>query len=133
MTDPEGGFLPGVLRVGVDNSSLELQIKLEYAAMLALWRIGDLVLCRVSTNQPHYLPVDLHRVQISHIDNRSLPIWSQEAQENATLNFQMHLRVTPTTQRVLEKFRLSRGHLTSFLARCVAHLLRNLLENLRRR
>jgi hypothetical protein len=50
VTDPEGGFLPGVLLVGVDDSLLELQIKLEYAAMLALWRIGDLVLCRVSTN-----------------------------------------------------------------------------------
>ena len=29
VTDPEGGFLPGVLRVGVDDRSLELQIKLE--------------------------------------------------------------------------------------------------------
>jgi hypothetical protein len=29
VTDPEGGFLPGVLQVGVDDRSLELQIKLE--------------------------------------------------------------------------------------------------------
>ncbi|TFK38673.1 hypothetical protein BDQ12DRAFT_683152 [Crucibulum laeve] len=29
VTDPAGGFLPGVLQVGVDDSSLELQVKLD--------------------------------------------------------------------------------------------------------
>jgi DNA-directed RNA polymerase II subunit RPB1 len=29
LTDPAGGFLPGVLQVGVDDSSLELQMKLD--------------------------------------------------------------------------------------------------------
>src|SRR5712691_10404832 len=36
VTDPAGGFLPGVLQVGTDNSSLELQARLdeEYAQLL---------------------------------------------------------------------------------------------------
>lgn len=29
VTDPSGGFLPGILQVGIDNSSLELQSKLD--------------------------------------------------------------------------------------------------------
>ena len=33
---------------------------------------------------------------------------SHEAQENATLNFRMHLRVTLAARRVLEKFHLTR-------------------------
>jgi hypothetical protein len=37
VTDPPVSFFPGVLQVGVDDSSLELQMK----NSLALWRIGD--------------------------------------------------------------------------------------------
>lgn len=141
VTDPAGGFLPGVLQVGVDDSSLELQVKLdeEYARLVEDRRLlRQFVFPRVSTNQPHYLPVNLYRIlqnalQIFHIDRRKPsdlePAYivdavhdlenrlvivrgddplSQEAQENATLNFRMHLRATLASRRVLEKFHLSR-------------------------
>ncbi|KAG8714811.1 DNA-directed RNA polymerase II subunit rpb1 [Ceratobasidium sp. 423] len=89
-------------------------------------------------NQPHYLPVNLRRViqnatQIFHIDRRkpsdleptyimdevqaltdrlvvvrgSDPI-SKEAQENATMLFNMHLRSTFATRPVLEELRLTK-------------------------
>jgi hypothetical protein len=29
MTDPSGGFLPGILQVGIDDSLLKLQSKLD--------------------------------------------------------------------------------------------------------
>ena len=140
VMDPAGGFLPGVLQVGVDDSSLELQVKLdeEYGRLVEDRRLlREFVFRRVSTNQPHYLPVNLHRIlqnaiQIFHIDRRKPsdlgPAYiveavyelekrliivrgddslSQEAQENATLNFRMHLRATLATRRVLEKFHLT--------------------------
>jgi DNA-directed RNA polymerase II subunit RPB1 len=141
VTDLAGGFLPGVLQVGVDDSSLELQVKLdeEYARLVEDRRLlREFVFQRVSTNQPHYLPVNLHRIlqnaiQIFHVDRRKPsdlePAYivdavhelekrlivvrgddplSQEAQENATLNFRMHLRATLAARRVLEKFHLTR-------------------------
>ena len=42
-TDPAGGFLPGVLQVGIDDSSLELQARLdeEYAQLLEDRRTDD--------------------------------------------------------------------------------------------
>jgi len=118
VTDPAGGFLPGVLQVGVDDSSLDLQIKLdeEYACLVENRRLlCKFVFKRVSTNQPHYLPVHLHHIlqnsiQIFHLDHRKPsdlePAYivdavhelekrliiegdplTNEAQENATLNF----------------------------------------------
>jgi len=141
VTDPSGGFLPGVLQVGIDDSSLELQSKLdeEFARLVDDRRLlRDFVFPRVSTNQPHYLPVNLHRIlqnaiQIFHIDRRKPsdlePSYivdavhelgkrlivvrgddqlSKEAQDNSTLNFRMHLRATFATRRVLERFHLTR-------------------------
>jgi DNA-directed RNA polymerase II subunit RPB1 len=141
VMDPSGGFLPGVLQVGIDDSSLELQAKLdeEYARLVEDRRLlREFVFPRVSTNQPHYLPVNLHRiiqnaVQIFHIDRRKPsdldPAYivdavhdlgkrlvvvrgddplSREGQENATLNFRMHLRATFASRRVLEKYHLTR-------------------------
>ena len=78
VTDAAGGFLPGVLQVGVDDSSLELQVKLdeEYARLVAdRTLLREFVFRRASINQPHYLPVNLHRIlqnaiQIFHIDCR---------------------------------------------------------------
>ena len=78
VTDAAGGFLPGVLQVGVDDSSLELQAKLdeEYTRLVAdKTLLREFVFRRVSTNQPHYLPVNLHHIlqnaiQIFHIDRR---------------------------------------------------------------
>jgi DNA-directed RNA polymerase II subunit RPB1 len=141
VTDPAGGFLPGVLQVGIDDSSLELQSKLdeEYARLVEDRRLlREFVFPRVSTTQPHYLPVNLHRIiqnaiQIFHIDRRKPsdldPAYivdavhdlgkrlivvrgddplSREGQENSTLNFRMHLRATFASRRVLEKHHLTR-------------------------
>ncbi|KIM39097.1 hypothetical protein M413DRAFT_447445 [Hebeloma cylindrosporum] len=141
VTDPSGGFLPGVLQVGIDDSSLELQSKLdeEFTRLVEDRRLlRDFVFPRVSTTQPHYLPVNLHRIiqnaiQIFHIDRRKPsdldPAYivdavhdlgrrlivvrgddplSREGQENSTLNFRMHLRATFASRRVLEKHHLTR-------------------------
>lgn len=141
VTDPTGGFLPGVLQVGIDDSSLELQSKLdeEFARLVEDRRLlRHFIFPRVPTTQPHYLPVNLHRIvqnaiQIFHIDRRKpsdlepgyivdgvnelcgrLVVvrgddpLSREAQLNATLTFRMHLRATFASRRVLEKFHLTR-------------------------
>ncbi|KAF9544636.1 beta and beta-prime subunits of DNA dependent RNA-polymerase, partial [Agrocybe pediades] len=141
VTDPAGGFLPGVLQVGIDDSSLDLQAKLdeEYARLVEDRRLlREFIFPRTSTNQPHYLPVNLHRIvqnaiQIFHIDRRKpsdldpahiidsvhelgsrlivvrgSDSLSIEAQHNATLTFRMHLRATFASRRVLEKFHLTR-------------------------
>lgn len=141
VTDPAGGFLPGVLQVGVDDSSLELQAKLdeEFSRLVEDRKLlRTFIFPRSSTNMPHYLPVNLQRIvqnamQIFHIDRRKPsdlePAYivdaleelgkrlivvrgedhlSQEAQENATLTFRMHLRATFASRRVLEKFHLTR-------------------------
>jgi DNA-directed RNA polymerase II subunit RPB1 len=78
VTDPAGGFLPGVLQVGIDDSSLELQARLdeEYAQLLEDRRtLRKFIFPRTPANIPHYLPVNLQRivqnaVQIFHIDRR---------------------------------------------------------------
>ncbi|KAG5643823.1 DNA-directed RNA polymerase II subunit rpb1 [Asterophora parasitica] len=78
VTDPAGGFLPGVLQVGVDDSSLELQAKLdeEYARLVQDRNLlRSFVFPRQPTTMPHYLPVNLQRIvqnakQIFHIDRR---------------------------------------------------------------
>ena len=78
VTDPAGGFLPGVLQVGIDDSSLDLQARLdeEYTQLLEDRRIlREFIFPRTPANIPHYLPVNLQRVvqnamQIFHIDRR---------------------------------------------------------------
>ncbi|KAH0590072.1 DNA-directed RNA polymerase II subunit rpb1 [Termitomyces sp. J132] len=78
VTDPAGGFLPGVLQIGIDDSSLELQSKLdeEYTRLLEDRRVlRNFIFPRAPTNIPHYLPVNLQRIvqnatQIFHIDRR---------------------------------------------------------------
>ncbi len=77
-TDPKGGFLPGVLQVSVDDSSLELQRKLdeEYEQLVEDRRIlrnYTFKGCDKSTRQS--LPVNLYRIvqnatQNFHIDRR---------------------------------------------------------------
>ncbi|KII94419.1 hypothetical protein PLICRDRAFT_36689 [Plicaturopsis crispa FD-325 SS-3] len=141
VTDPSGGFLPGVLQVGLDDSSLQLQAKLdqEYAQLVEDRRLlRTFIFPRTDPSSPHYLPVNLQRIvqnamQIFHIDRRKPsdlePAYivdavrdlldrlivvrgddplSREAQQNATLTFQMHLRATFASRRVLEKFHLNR-------------------------
>ncbi len=78
VTDPKGGFLPGVCRLGVDDSSLELQRKLdeEYEQLVEDRRIlrnYTFKGCDKLTRQS--LPVNLYRIvqnatQIFHIDRR---------------------------------------------------------------
>lgn len=141
VTDPAGGFLPGVLQVGLDDSSLELQVRLdeEFNQLVEDRKmLREFIFPRSDPSNPHYLPVNLHRIvqnamQIFHIDRRKPsdlePAYiidtlrelcerlivvrgddplSIEAQANATLNFRMHLRATFASRRVLEKFHLNR-------------------------
>lgn len=78
VTDPSGGFLPGVLQAGLDDSSLELQAKLdEEFAQLAEDRrlLREFIFPRQDPANARYLPVNLQRivqnaVQIFHIDRR---------------------------------------------------------------
>ncbi|KAF9007912.1 beta and beta-prime subunits of DNA dependent RNA-polymerase [Cyathus striatus] len=128
-------------RVDVTDPAVGLQSKLdeEYARLVEDRRLlRDFVFPRTPTTQPHYLPVNLHRIvqnaiQIFHIDIRKPsdlePAYivdavnelgkrlvvvrgddslSLEAQENATLTFRMHLRATFASRRVLEKYHLTR-------------------------
>ena len=78
VTDKEGGFLPGVLQIGIDDSSLELQAKLDEKYGRLVQDRHDLrafIFPRVDCLTPHYVPVNLYRivqnaVQIFHIDRR---------------------------------------------------------------
>ena len=78
VTDPAGGFMPNVLQAGIDDSSLELQAKLdeEYARLVEDRKLlREFVFPRVSTTKPQYLPVNMNRIlqnasQIFHIDRR---------------------------------------------------------------
>lgn len=78
VTDPSGGFLPGVLQVGLDDSSLDLQAKLdeEYEQLCQDRRLlREFVFPSRDPSVPHHLPVNLQRViqnaiQIFHIDRR---------------------------------------------------------------
>ncbi|EIN13283.1 beta and beta-prime subunits of DNA dependent RNA-polymerase [Punctularia strigosozonata HHB-11173 SS5] len=78
VTDPQGGFLPGVLQVGLDDSSLELQAKLdeEFAQLVEDRRLlREFIFPNQDPSRPTYLPVNLQRivqnaVQIFHIDRR---------------------------------------------------------------
>ncbi|KAI0757559.1 beta and beta-prime subunits of DNA dependent RNA-polymerase [Daedaleopsis nitida] len=78
VTDPSGGFLPGVLQVGLDDSSLELQAKLdeEFAQIVEDRRhLRNFIFPRTDPAAARYLPVNLQRIvqnamQIFHIDRR---------------------------------------------------------------
>ncbi|KAI0809109.1 beta and beta-prime subunits of DNA dependent RNA-polymerase [Irpex lacteus] len=78
VTDPAGGFLPGTLQAGLDDSSLELQAKLdeEFAQLSEDRRLlREFVFPNSDPTTPRYLPVNLQRivqnaVQIFHIDKR---------------------------------------------------------------
>ncbi|OAX40478.1 beta and beta-prime subunits of DNA dependent RNA-polymerase [Rhizopogon vinicolor AM-OR11-026] len=78
VTDGKNGFLPNTLQIGVDDSSLELQMKLdeEYNELLNDRRLlREFVFPTADGLTPHYLPVNLHRIiqnatQIFHIDKR---------------------------------------------------------------
>ena len=65
VTDPAGGFMENVLQAGLDDSSLEVQAKLdeEYGRLVDDRKLlRDFVFPRVPTTQPHYLPVNMPRI-----------------------------------------------------------------------
>ncbi|KAG1741771.1 DNA-directed RNA polymerase II, subunit 1 [Suillus paluster] len=78
VTDGKNGFLPNTLQIGVDDSSMELQMKLdeEYNELLNDRRLlREFIFPQADGLTPHYLPVNLHRIiqnasQIFHIDKR---------------------------------------------------------------
>ncbi|KAF8584960.1 beta and beta-prime subunits of DNA dependent RNA-polymerase [Ramaria rubella] len=78
VTEPSKGFMPGVLQVGLDDSSLELQAKLdeEWSQLVEDRRLlRQFIFKSADPSRPHYLPVNLRRVvqnaqQIFHIDRR---------------------------------------------------------------
>ncbi|CAK5279790.1 unnamed protein product [Mycena citricolor] len=78
VTGEKGGYLPGVLQVGVDDSSLELQAKLdeEFDRLSTDRRmLRGFVFPRADPTTNFYLPVNLYRIiqnatQIFHIDRR---------------------------------------------------------------
>ena len=78
VTDPSGGFLPGVLQAGLDDSSLDLQGRLdeEFTQLSEDRRLlRDWIFPRTDPDAPRYLPVNLQRIvqnamQIFHIDKR---------------------------------------------------------------
>ncbi|KAL4064638.1 RNA polymerase II largest subunit [Scleroderma citrinum] len=76
MMDKEGGFLLGVLQIGINDSSLELQAKLdeEYRQLVQDRReLCMFIFPHVDGLTPHYMPVNLYCIiqnatQIFHID-----------------------------------------------------------------
>ncbi|KAJ6577080.1 DNA-directed RNA polymerase II, subunit 1 [Mycena sp. CBHHK59/15] len=78
VTDEKGGFVGGVLQVGLDDSSLELQAKLdeEYSQLVEDRRLlRKFIFPRADPTTNFYLPVNLQRIvqnatQIFHIDRR---------------------------------------------------------------
>ncbi|KAF9488926.1 beta and beta-prime subunits of DNA dependent RNA-polymerase [Pleurotus eryngii] len=109
IVDPTGGFLLGVLQVGVDDSSPELQAKLDKEMLGQIFHID---LRKPSDLEPAYI-VDAVRDLVKRlIVVRGDDALSREAQTNTTLNFSMHLRATfasrrrsePATQMTLNTF-----------------------------
>lgn len=78
VTEPSKGFLPGTLQFGLDDSSIELQTKLdeEWNQLVEDRRVlRDFIFTANDATRPHYLPVNLRRIvqnsqQIFHIDRR---------------------------------------------------------------
>ncbi|KAI6095134.1 RNA polymerase 2 [Pisolithus croceorrhizus] len=80
ISDKEGSFLPGVLQIGINDSSLELQAKLdeEYAHLVQDHReLLTFIFPCTDSLTPHHMPVNLHHIiqnaiQNFHIDHRKL-------------------------------------------------------------
>jgi len=78
MTDKEGGFLPGVLQIGINDSSLELQAKFdeEYGRVVKdRQELHTFIFPHIDGLTPHYMPINLYwiiqnAVQIFHIDRQ---------------------------------------------------------------
>jgi DNA-directed RNA polymerase II subunit RPB1 len=127
VTDPAGGFLLGVLQVGIDDSSLERQARLdeEYAQLLEDRRIlrgghptAFPTICQSTYNALYKMPpgsftstgasqvTSIPYISSTLIVVRNDPIGG-ECQASATLNFCMHFRASFATRRVLEKYHLT--------------------------
>jgi len=71
VTDPSDGFLPGMLQVGLDDSSLKLQAKLdeEFSQLVEFRRLlREFVLRRQDLSIPHH-PRMQSRSSISTVEN----------------------------------------------------------------
>ncbi|TEB32500.1 beta and beta-prime subunits of DNA dependent RNA-polymerase [Coprinellus micaceus] len=119
VTDPAGGFMAGVLQVGVNDSPTVLQEKLDQEfAKKDRHDLRHFISPRTSTTVSFYLNANLYRIvqnaiQIFHIDRRKPsnlePTYTvREAQEGATLMFKLHLRPAFAGGRVLEQYHLAK-------------------------
>ncbi|KAJ3991168.1 hypothetical protein F5050DRAFT_1872774, partial [Lentinula boryana] len=116
VTDPAGGFLPGVLQVGIDDSSLDLQNKLdeEYDQLVTDRRLlREFIFPQHDTSFNHDLEPVFIIDSVKALCERLIVVrgddpLSHEAQANATLRFNMHLRATFGCRRVLERFHLNK-------------------------
>ncbi|TEB31016.1 beta and beta-prime subunits of DNA dependent RNA-polymerase [Coprinellus micaceus] len=102
VTDPAGRFMAGVLQVGVNDSSTELQEKLDQEFAQLEKDRHDLR----HFISPAPLPPDLEPAYI--VDSVRELGESREEQENATLMFKMHLRATFAARKVLEQYHLTK-------------------------
>ncbi|KAL0061633.1 DNA-directed RNA polymerase II core subunit rpo21 [Marasmius tenuissimus] len=110
VTDPSGGLLPGVLQVGLDDSSLELQTKLdeEFTTLVEDRRLlRNFIFPRQDPNVSQYLPVNIQRIvqnamQIFHIDRRK-----PSDLEPAYIIDQVKALAAFASRRVLERFHLN--------------------------
>ncbi|TEB19077.1 beta and beta-prime subunits of DNA dependent RNA-polymerase [Coprinellus micaceus] len=119
VTDPAGGFMAGVLQVGVNDSPTVLQEKLDQEfAKKDRHDLRHFISPRTSTTVSFYLNANLYRIvqntiQIFHIDRRKPsnlePTYTvREAQEGATLMFKLHLHPAFAGGRVLEQYHLAK-------------------------
>ena len=78
VTDKEGGFLLGVLQIGIDDCSLELQAKLdeEYVCLINDHHLLQAFIfpCTGSLT-PHYLPVNIQYTIQNAIQNFHIDEW----------------------------------------------------------
>ena len=84
MTDKEGGFPPGVLQIGINNSSLELQAKLneEYGQLVKnRQQLCMFIFPRADGLMPHHMPANPYQI----IQN-AVQIFPIDKQNRATLS-----------------------------------------------
>ncbi|KAI6137077.1 RNA polymerase 2 [Pisolithus sp. B1] len=72
VSDKEGSFLPGVLQISINDSSLELQVKLdeEYAHLVQdRHELLPFIFPHTDSLTPHYMPVNLHCIIQNAVQN----------------------------------------------------------------
>ena len=95
--DKEGGFPPGVLQIGIDNSSLELQAKLdeEYGQLVRnRQQLCTFIFPRTDGLTPHHMPANPYWI----IQN-AVQIFPIDRQNRATLSLHTLLMQSRRSQR----------------------------------